>query len=265
MTGETFCQYLVHLHEFLVKKDILDPTGNTRKVLLYVDGHSSHVDMQAADYCLQNGIILVCVVSNATHLCQPLDVGVKGPLKKNLANVIQKHKASSGERVKKHNIASKFLQTLSLISEESIQNSFHRCSLFPFDVAGPDFTNLYSQGSELNENNSVTSPCFLTSPLHHPLSINSTEESGSSNDQQNFQDRSEILETQVSAFNGFKATCKQFLPPSIFSKMESNIKNRECFWTGETKYQGLFEVWVAAIRQVEGDEYFDAKPSGLLL
>ena len=48
--------------------------------LLLFDGHDSHCTSEVIEHCLQNKIILLCLPSHSTHLLQPLDVGIFGPL-----------------------------------------------------------------------------------------------------------------------------------------------------------------------------------------
>jgi len=55
-------------------------SGKTR--LLLCDGHESHVTSEFVTYCIQHNIFLHLLVPHSSHLLQPLDVGVFGPLKK---------------------------------------------------------------------------------------------------------------------------------------------------------------------------------------
>ena len=48
--------------------------------ILCVDGHASHISTQAIEFCVQKRIILLCLPAHTTHILQPLDVGVFGPL-----------------------------------------------------------------------------------------------------------------------------------------------------------------------------------------
>lgn len=48
--------------------------------LLFLDGHSSHITRQVIHFCEDNKIILLCLPAHATHILQPLDVGIFGPL-----------------------------------------------------------------------------------------------------------------------------------------------------------------------------------------
>jgi hypothetical protein len=48
--------------------------------ILVLDGHDSHITTKAIQFCLENKIILLCLPPHATHMLQPLDVGIFGPL-----------------------------------------------------------------------------------------------------------------------------------------------------------------------------------------
>ncbi|XP_029674809.1 uncharacterized protein LOC115242559 [Formica exsecta] len=54
----------------------------SHKVLLLLDNHSSHISIQALDYCSENGIIVLSFPPHCSHKLQPLDRSVYGPLKK---------------------------------------------------------------------------------------------------------------------------------------------------------------------------------------
>ena len=48
--------------------------------LLLLDGHSCHLTMDFLNYCLEKRIILGFLPPHTTHMLQPLDVGIFGPL-----------------------------------------------------------------------------------------------------------------------------------------------------------------------------------------
>lgn len=50
-------------------------------VIVFVDGHSSHLTWPLCEFCNQNGIILIALLPNATYIYQPMDIGVIFPLK----------------------------------------------------------------------------------------------------------------------------------------------------------------------------------------
>jgi hypothetical protein len=53
--------------------------------LLILDGHGSHLTARFIAFCLDACIDLVCLPPHTSHISQPLDVGLFGPLKRALA------------------------------------------------------------------------------------------------------------------------------------------------------------------------------------
>ena len=52
-----------------------------RPIMLLIDGHASHITIEAIDFCQANNIILFCLPPHTTHALQPLDVAVFKSLK----------------------------------------------------------------------------------------------------------------------------------------------------------------------------------------
>lgn len=132
MTGETMRDYGVKLHEALVKKGLLDREGSQQKVFLFVDGYSAHLDVEFSQFCEERGIILICLLANATHVLQPVDVGINAPLKHYWQKEIQKHKLLTGERITKHTIGPKLAAAFENVSPTTVKNSFRLIFLIKF-------------------------------------------------------------------------------------------------------------------------------------
>ena len=82
-------------HEIL--KHLIDilPAPETRGYkLLIVDGHESHISLYAAQLAIANKLDIVLMPSHTSHLVQPLDVGVFGPLKMLSSAAMTKHSVS---------------------------------------------------------------------------------------------------------------------------------------------------------------------------
>lgn len=62
-------------HPWLIAEKVTFP------VLMFIDGHTSHMSKYLSDYCSENQIEVVALYPNSTHLLQPLDVAVFKPLK----------------------------------------------------------------------------------------------------------------------------------------------------------------------------------------
>lgn len=50
-------------------------------VLLYFDGHSSHMTVPLVNFCREKEIELISLFPNATHIIQPLDIAFFHPFK----------------------------------------------------------------------------------------------------------------------------------------------------------------------------------------
>lgn len=76
MRSEFFYEYIVNgVNPWLENNIIKKP------VLLFVDGHKSHLTMDLSKFCSENQITLYALPPNTTHVLQPADVSVFKPLK----------------------------------------------------------------------------------------------------------------------------------------------------------------------------------------
>lgn len=76
MTCQTFFEYVTNVfYPFLIKENIKLP------VILFMDGHSSHLSLPLSTFCREKGIILIALLPNSTHIMQPMDVAVFHTLK----------------------------------------------------------------------------------------------------------------------------------------------------------------------------------------
>ena len=60
MDSAVFVEYMKTLVKFAKDKEIQFP------ILLIVDGHSTHISLEAAEYCNENKVILYCNLPNVT-------------------------------------------------------------------------------------------------------------------------------------------------------------------------------------------------------
>lgn len=76
MKSETFYEFIANIfHPFLLQNNIKLP------VILFVDGHKSHLTYQLSTLCSDLQIILVALYPNSTRILQPADVAAFRPLK----------------------------------------------------------------------------------------------------------------------------------------------------------------------------------------
>lgn len=91
--------------------------------------------LSAFEQASNRGIELYRLVPNATHLMQPLDVGVFGPLKQRWHQLVRAHTRSSPDvPIGKHNFAEKLKEAFLLFYKPlTVINAFRSFGMFPVD------------------------------------------------------------------------------------------------------------------------------------
>ncbi len=85
INSECFFEYIAN-----VFVPYLNGRSISRPVVVFLDGHKSHLSQEVSELCRENGIVLVALFPNATHILQPLDVAVFGPMKKKWNGITKK-------------------------------------------------------------------------------------------------------------------------------------------------------------------------------
>jgi hypothetical protein len=76
MEGDNFMQWFSKLFVPAVKHLV-----DTAPVILFFDGHHSHISIKLIEEARYNKVHLICLPPHTTHILQPLDVSVFGPVK----------------------------------------------------------------------------------------------------------------------------------------------------------------------------------------
>ncbi|XP_022199037.2 uncharacterized protein LOC111056028 [Nilaparvata lugens] len=131
MTCEAFFEFVADIfYPWLKKENIPLP------VALFVDGHSSHLSLQVSQFCEKNGIILIALYPNATHLLQPMDVSVFRTLKEHWKRKVHEWRLSNLEApiLKKKDFPKLLKQVIDNVLQVTIlENGFRKCGLFPWN------------------------------------------------------------------------------------------------------------------------------------
>ncbi|XP_046975182.1 MFS-type transporter clz9-like [Vanessa cardui] len=76
MCSGTFYEYMTNVfNPWLIKKNIEKP------ITFFLDGHKSHLTLHLSNFCSDNGIEVIALNLNSTHILQPMDLAVFRPLK----------------------------------------------------------------------------------------------------------------------------------------------------------------------------------------
>jgi hypothetical protein len=139
MTSETFFEYMANTFEpYLTENNI------PRPVIMFMDGHVSHMSLELSEFCATKKIELVALLPNATHLLQPLDVAVFHPLKNAWKKAVTEWRFEHASQKLKKEDFPPMLQSVikSTLKPETIQNGFKTCGLVTLDVKDIDMTKI---------------------------------------------------------------------------------------------------------------------------
>lgn len=148
MNTDVFYDYITKtFHPWLLKNGINLP------VVLFVDGHVSHRSLRLSEFCYENQIVLISLLPNTTHMCQPMDVVVFGPTKRKWSTILQNFKIENREeRMTK----AKFCELLKncvdeSLTDKSLKSAFSKTALFPFIADDFDYSQLATDLQETVE------------------------------------------------------------------------------------------------------------------
>ncbi|CAH1978113.1 unnamed protein product [Acanthoscelides obtectus] len=137
MTAETFYDYVKNVfYPFLVKNNIHFP------VLLFLDGHKSHLTYELSILCNEQNIEVIALYSNATRILQPCDVAVFRPIKMGWKKAVREfYEQNPGEVLNKITFAPLLEKVVAKhIKKETLINGFRACGLFHFNPDAVDYT-----------------------------------------------------------------------------------------------------------------------------
>ena len=132
-------QELFHIWQ---KEHFLSNAVAQRPLLLLLDGHSSHFKPQCIQFAKDNQIIIFCLSPQTTHECQPLDVGLFGPLKQYWQQACHSFYQKSTTQV----ISKYFCQVfkdawLNAVVPTNVCAGFEKAGVYPFNPNAVSATN----------------------------------------------------------------------------------------------------------------------------
>lgn len=136
MKNANFYEYIGNvLYKFLMEK------GTTFPIILFVDGHSTHLTYQTSQLCSDLNIVLVALYPNATRILQPADVSTFKPLKDNWNKAVLKFRRDYPKVIlSKENFAPVLQNAVNELKPEVIQKGFEACGIFPWNPSAIDYS-----------------------------------------------------------------------------------------------------------------------------
>jgi len=200
MTAETFYEYVTNVfYPWLLKE------GTEFPVILYLDNHSSHVNIPLVHFCREKQIEIIALHPNSTHIMQPLDIAYFHPLKKIWKKTVLKWKNTTGfEQLKKENFPKVLKLTLDNFKNEKaiIVNGFKAARLVPFNRNAVDYDVLTRKKSK--------------------TSLKATETKNEDEKQ-------------------FVQLFEKNIPMNLLQAFKEALENG--VWTGDIEKKALFEYW----------------------
>ena len=100
--------------------------------LLICDGHDSHISGSFISHCIQNRISLLILPPHTSHVLQPLDVAIFGPLKKHLTTALSHLNEAQLTRIQKAEWLSAYIKARAdAFSTQNIASAWRGAGLQP--------------------------------------------------------------------------------------------------------------------------------------
>lgn len=100
--------------------------------LIICDGHDSHISADMVSYCIQHHIDLLLLPPHSSHIMQPLDVAVFGPLKRAISLQISRLLRSGIARIQKVEWLERYIEARErAITQSNILAGWRGAGLFP--------------------------------------------------------------------------------------------------------------------------------------
>ena len=164
MTSKLFFEFIAN--PFI---NWLNDRNIPRPVILFVDGHKTHVTMQTSVLCEDIGIILYLLPPNTTHIMQPADVGPFRPFKHYWREkVIEFQRLNPGTLVCRKDVAPLLNEAMKLVAENCIINGFKKSGIHPFNVDAVDFARcLDASHNDSDEDDNVYVGPFIEETVNY--------------------------------------------------------------------------------------------------
>ena len=111
-----------------------------RPILLIVDGHSSHLSIEAIEFAKANSIHILCLPSHTTHILQPLDIGVFKSFKSHFSKACTKYIVDHPGRVITPEILPSMVAEAWPLSftQLNVMSGFRKSGIFPLNPSMVD-------------------------------------------------------------------------------------------------------------------------------
>lgn len=137
MKAHIFYEYISNvLYPSLKEQNVQFP------IILFLDGHCSHLTFQLSELCSRLDIVLICLYPNATRILQPADVAAFKPIKDGWRKSVQDWRRDNPNCTLTKDKFAPILKKVvdNYIKPETISRGFRACGLYPWNADAIDFS-----------------------------------------------------------------------------------------------------------------------------
>jgi hypothetical protein len=84
---------------FILEANANRPVGYDGPLFLILDGHTSHTNIELIVTARHNNVEVICLPSHSSHILQPLDISIFGPLKKFWSTIVRDFETKNNRKV----------------------------------------------------------------------------------------------------------------------------------------------------------------------
>ena len=135
---------------------------STGPVVLFFDGHHSHLSLKLLQEAKVRNVHLVCLPAHTSHILQPMDVSVYGPMKATWRTILKKYKTSTRAANVTKEVFPSLLNHLwaESVCPEHITAGFKASGLHPINArAIPSYKIAPSIAITSTDNQEISSSC----------------------------------------------------------------------------------------------------------
>lgn len=146
MKSGIFVDYIKNVfHPYLQSQGVEFP------IILFLDGHKTHLTYDLSQLCTDLKIILIALYPNSTRIMQPADVSSFRPLKNLWKNgVLEWRRKNPYCKLSKEHFAPILKNAVTLLKPETAANGFRACGLHPWDSQAIDYEKCLGKANTRN-------------------------------------------------------------------------------------------------------------------
>lgn len=148
MKSELFYDYIKNVfHPYLMKRKVPFP------VILFVDGHKTHLSLEVSELCSKLEIVLIALYPNATRILQPDDVSAFRPLKNAWKESVLKWRRDHPlEALIKNDFVPVLKEALNVgVKDSTVINGFRTTGLCPWNPEAINYKKCLGKGNKNDE------------------------------------------------------------------------------------------------------------------